>query len=92
MLKSELNDLLEEIQEKKCNPQILELKHDTSRLYDTLSSFSNQDSCGIIVFGIDEKNNFEEVGVYNASKLQQEVTQQCNSMEPKVRPILTIFK
>ena len=74
MLKSELNDQLIEIQEKKCNTQILELKHDTSRLYDSLSSFSNQDSGGIIVFGIDEKNDFEEVGVYNAQKLQQEVT------------------
>lgn len=96
MLKSELIDQLIEIQNTKSNTQTLEVKNASTEypphLYETLSSFSNQDSGGIIIFGIDEKNDFEEVGVYNAQKLQQEVTQQCNSMEPKVRPLFTVLK
>ena len=43
------------------------------KLYDTLSSFSNQVGGGIILFGIDEKNNFEITGVYDAQDLQAKV-------------------
>lgn len=52
------------------------------RLYDTLSSFSNQDSGGVLLFGIDEKSGFVPVGVYDAQDLQKKVTEQCNQMEP----------
>ena len=60
------------------------------RLYDTLSSFSNQDSGGILLFGIDEKTGFQVVGVYDAQDLQKKVTEQCNQMEPPVRAVFTI--
>ncbi|MGM9948199.1 RNA-binding domain-containing protein [Floccifex sp.] len=43
------------------------LKH----LYDTLSSFSNQDEGGIIVFGLDETQGFKPVGVYDLQDLQK---------------------
>ena len=48
------------------------------RLYDTLSSFSNQDNGGVLLFGIDETAGFQVVGVYDAQDLQKKVTEQCN--------------
>lgn len=60
------------------------------RLYDTLSSFSNQDSGGTLLFGIDEKAGFQIVGVYDAQDLQKKVTEQCNQMEPPVRAVFTL--
>ena len=59
-------------------------------LFDTLSSFSNQSSGGTIVFGLDEHNEFELCGVYDAQDLQRKVTQQCNQMEPVVRALFTV--
>ena len=57
MINEELKDLLEKIQKTKCKTQNLELKSAESgcskRLFDTLSSFSNQDYGGIIVFCFD---------------------------------------
>ena len=60
------------------------------RLYDTLSSFSNQVGGGIILFGIDEKINFEITGVYDAQDLQAKVAAQALQMEPVVRPVFTV--
>lgn len=59
-------------------------------MYDTLSSFSNQTGGGIILFGIDEKNNFEITGVYDPQDLQTKVTNQSLQMEPMVRPVFTV--
>ena len=62
MTTEELYDKLKLIQKMKCETQNLELKSAEQgcpkRLYDSLSSFSNQDDGGIIVFGIDEKQVF----------------------------------
>ena len=62
ILTEELEELLKEIQKYQCETQNLELKSANrgcpKRLFDTLSSFSNQDEGGIIVFGIDEENGF----------------------------------
>ena len=60
------------------------------RLYDTLSSFSNQDNGGVLLFGIDETAGFQVVGVYDAQDLQKKVTEQCNQMEPPVRAVFTL--
>ena len=46
-----------------------------TKLYDTLSSFSNQDDGGIIIFGIDESDNYSIKGVYDAQDLQKKVTE-----------------
>ncbi len=61
-----------------------------TRLYDTLSSFSNQDEGGIIIFGIDEKSNYSAVGVYDAQDLQVQVNNQCKQMSPVVRALFTV--
>lgn len=94
MIREELLDKLNEIQKMKYETQILELKSAENgcpkRLYDTLSSFSNQDEGGIIVFGVDEKNNYREVGVYDPQDIQKKINEQCLQMEPVVRPLLTV--
>ena len=59
MTSQELLDILSEIQTRKCETRIMEIKAAKygcpKRLYDTLSSFSNQDDGGVIVFGVDEE-------------------------------------
>lgn len=75
MLSIELNDLIKQIIKTKAESQTIEVKAahkgTPKRLYDTLSSFSNQDSGGIIVFGLDESLGFEPVGVYDLQDLQK---------------------
>ena len=93
MVESELLELVQKIQLMKCETQILELKSAyrgcPKRLYDTLSSFSNQDCGGTIVFGIDEETEYKIVGVYDAQDLQKKVNEQCKQMVPVVRPVFT---
>ena len=67
----------------------IEIKNASSgfpkKCYDTISSFSNTYG-GIIIFGIDEKNNFETVGVYDVNDLQNKISAMCtDSMFPVVR-------
>ena len=42
-----------------------------TRLFDTLSSFSNQDEGGVIVFGLEGKEGFSIKGVYDSQDLQK---------------------
>ena len=60
------------------------------RLYDTLSSFSNQDYGGILLFGLDERTDFQIVGIYDPQDLQKKVTEQCLQMEPPVRAVFSL--
>jgi ATP-dependent DNA helicase RecG len=94
MQSEELIKLVIKIQQTKSERQNVELKAAArgcpTRLYDTLSSFSNQDNGGIIIFGIDENNNYEVVGVYDAQDLQKKVTEQCKQMQPSVRALFTV--
>ena len=90
----ELIDLVENIQKLNCEHQTIEIKSAAQgcpkRLYDTLSSFSNQDEGGIIIFGLEESSGFSVVGVYDAQDLQKKVTEQCKEMEPPVRALFTV--
>jgi ATP-dependent DNA helicase RecG len=94
MQQTELFHLAKKVQAYKCETQTVEVKaaHQgcPTKLYDTLSSFSNQDGGGIMLFGLDEKNGFESVGVYDAQDLQHRVAEQCKQMEPFVRPVFTV--
>ena len=91
-----LKELIRGIRETGAETQTIEVKsaHDgtPTRLYDSLSSFSNQDDGGIILFGLDEKNGFAPVGVYDAQDLQKHVAEQCKEMEPPVRPLFSILQ
>lgn len=94
MLPEELVDLVSRTVHQKAETQTLELKAAhvdcPKRLYDTLSSFSNQDSGGVLLFGVDETKSFEVVGVYDLQSLQKKVTEQCSQMEPPVRAVFTV--
>lgn len=94
MIEQELKLLIEKIQSRKCEEQIVEIKAAQygcpEKLYDTISAFSNQDEGGTIVFGLDEKSGYKKVGVYNAQDLQTRVMEFCEQMTPVVRPILTV--
>ena len=93
MLENELRELVETIRRTKAEGQRLEIKAARKgcpeKLYGTLSSFSNQDSGGVIVFGVDEQAGYSVVGVYDAQDLQHRVAEQCKQMEPAVRAVFT---
>lgn len=94
MLEEELVQLAEKVISEKCEKQHIELKKAAggtpSKLYDTLSSFSNQLGGGTIIFGIDEDSGYEVTGVYDAQDLQKKVMEQSLQMEPVVRPLFTV--
>lgn len=95
MITNELYELIEKIKKIKAETQNIEIKSAEngcpSKIYDTLSSFSNQDEGGVIVFGIDENQDFAEVGVYDAQDLQKHITEQCNQMEPRVKVVFSVL-
>lgn len=96
MTVEELIEKLNEIQIEQCETQTRELKSAEKgcpkRLYDTLSSFSNQDEGGVIFFGIDENDGYKECGVYDPQDIQKKINEQCLQMEPVVRPLLTVVE
>ena len=96
MTSEELFEKLELIQRLKCETPTLEIKSAEQgcpkHLYVSLSSFSNQDDGGIIIFGVDEKQNYREVGVYDPQDIQKKINEQCLQMEPVVRPLLTVVE
>lgn len=89
-----LKKLVIDIQKLKTEKQTVELKSAEkgcpTRLYDTLSSFSNQDEGGVIIFGVDENDKYNVNGVYDPQDLQKKVTEQCKQMEPMVRALFTV--
>ncbi len=93
MLTEELIELAKHIMHTKAESQTIEVKAAhvdcPKRLYDTLSSFSNQDGGGIIVFGLDETQGFKNVGVFDVQELQKKIAAQCNQMTPFVRAVFT---
>lgn len=67
MLTEELIELAKKVCKQKSEEQTIEVKAAhidcPKRLYDTLSSFSNQDYGGILLFGLDERTDFQIVGI-----------------------------
>lgn len=93
MLEEELVKLVKKIIAERCESQHIEIKKafgGTPKLYDTLSSFSNQLGGGTIVFGIDEDAGYEITGVYDAQEVQKKIMEQSLQMEPVVRPLFTV--
>ena len=94
MVEQELWALIQQIQTRGCEEQTTEVKAARGgcpeKLYDTISAFSNQNSGGTFVFGLDEKANFKKVGVYDAQDLQKKVMEYCEQMTPIVRPVFTV--
>ena len=93
MISEELIDLVKRARMLKHETKNIEIKTASdgcpTHLYEVLSAFSNQDDGGIILFGLDESNNFELTGVYDIRDLQHNVLEQCKQMEPEVHPLFT---
>lgn len=92
MLESELVDLVNNILTQKCESNFIELKSANKgcpRLFETFSSFSNQQGGGKIIFGIDESAGYEICGVYDPADLQKKIMEQSLQMEPELRPLCT---
>ena len=90
MEKFEVLDAIEQLKKYKTETNQIEVKsaHQgfPKKCYDTFSSFSNKYG-GIILFGLNEENNFEVEGVYDLNDLQKQITSLCSdSMEPALRP------
>lgn len=94
MLDTELITLADKVIDRRCEMQNIELKAAAKgcpvRLYDTLSSFANQQNGGIIIFGIDQSDDYAICGVYDPHDLQAKVTEQAAQMSPVVRPLFTV--
>ena len=93
MEQNELIELIQEVSKRKYESQTEECKAARKgcpeKLYDTLSSFSNQDEGGVILFGIDEKSDYELCGVYDIADLQAKLQSQCENLVPPVRAFFT---
>lgn len=93
MREEELINLVRKVQKRQTEFQNIELKAAgvdfPKRIYDTLSSFSNQDEGGVILFGVSEKDAYEVTGVYNVENAQKKAMEACEQMEPAVRAIFT---
>jgi len=94
MNEMELKNIVKKIQNAQAEFQTVEVKRSktqaTERLFDTLSSFSNQDDGGVIVFGLYENEGFAVTGVNDVQELQKNVMNQCEQMEPPVRAVFTV--
>lgn len=93
MLQNELIELANIVMRRRCETQTIEVKAAHAgcpKVRETLSSFSNQDDGGIILFGLDESRMFRAVGVYDVQDLQKHITEQCNEMVPPIRPVFTV--
>lgn len=89
MEKKEVVDAIEFLRKYKTETDRLEVKTAAvdfpKKCYDTISSFSNK-SGGIIIFGINEENNFSIDGVYDLHDLQEKIANLCSdAMEPNIR-------
>lgn len=93
MLEFELVEMVNKISQTKSESNYLEIKaarDGCPKLFDTLSSFSNQYGGGVIIFGIDEQKDFEVCGVYDPADLQKKIMEQAVQMEPELRPLCTV--
>lgn len=92
MLENELISLINTITKTKSESNYIEVKSAKKgcpKLFDTFSSFSNQQGGGKIVFGIDESDGYTICGVYDAADLQKKIMEQSLQMEPVIRPLCT---
>ena len=95
MTREELLQLIAEVQQLQSELDDVEVKAaqggTPQRLYEPISAFANQPGGGVILFGLDERHNFEVVGVGNAQRLQEEIGHLVAAeMEPALRPEFTI--
>lgn len=92
MVEQDLIKLVNSILVSKTEDNYLELKSakgGTPNIYSTLSSFSNQNGGGKIIFGINEKDDFDICGVKDATSLRLNIQKQCKEMHPNIDAIIS---
>lgn len=96
MTETEIVETIEYLKKYKTETNKIEAKTASidfpKKCYDTFSSFSNKYG-GIILFGINEENDFDVEGVYDLNDLQKKITSLCSdSMCPAIRPDIIPLK
>ncbi len=89
MDKQEVIDAIETLRKYQTETNTIEVKTAKvdfpKKCYDTFSSFANKYG-GIIIFGINEEQDFKTEEVYNINDLQKKISSLCSdSMEPALR-------
>jgi len=95
MTLEELHQLVTEVQRRQCELDNVEVKAarggTPKRLYEPLSALANRTGGGVLIFGLDEEQNFALVGVGDAHRLQEDLSHLASDcMEPALRPIFTV--
>jgi len=95
LTREELFELIAEVQRHQSELDDVEVKSarggTPKRLFASLSAFANRSGGGVMLFGVDEKQGFNVVGVGNADQLQREMSDLASSeMEPPLRPEFTV--
>lgn len=96
MTEAEIIKIIEDLKIYKTETSKIEVKTASidfpKKCYDTFSSFSNKYG-GVILFGINEENDFEVEGVYDLNDLQKKIASLCrDSMFPAIRPDIIPLK
>ncbi len=95
MQPEELRRLVTEVQQRRMEPDAIEVKaanhpRETPKVTESLSAFANRPGGGVILFGLDDKL-FKVVGVGNPRKAQDDVTNWARDvMEPPVQVEFTV--
>jgi len=97
LTQEELLEIISEVQLHRSELDEVEVKSANrgtpQRLYESISALANSIGGGVILFGLDEEKNFEIVGVGDAHRLQEEVSNLASSeMEPSLRPTFTVIE
>ena len=95
MTRDELLQLIAEVQQHQSELDDVEVKSaqrgTPQRLFEPLSAFANRTGGGVMLFGLDERQDFEVIGVGDAHRLQEDISHLAASeMEPALRPEFTV--
>ena len=91
LTQADVRELIEELQGNRSECSEVEAKTARAglptRLYESLSAFSNQPGGGVILLGVDESRGFAATGVSDMARLQAEISGlAADAMEPPIRP------
>lgn len=90
MEREELKELVAELLRRQNELDDVEVKsarNGAPKVYDSLSAMANRAGGGTLIFGLDEAQDFEPVGVYDLNDLQRQVHEAATQMEPPIRPL-----
>ena len=97
MLTEELREIIESLKDTQTDTSFVEIKTCAGgfpkRIWETVSAFSNTPGSGIIILGIDEREeDINIVGVKEPAKFQKLFEETCSRMNPPVRALIEIHK